>query len=126
MTEHHVLVGYRLRVFALADELGNVSHAGRLMGVHGSTYYWCKPRSTGGALKRYGSGSAAGRGCPTKSAASGAADRRLQPRPSLVRSAADRGRAGAREVGRAADLRTRDLAGAPPGRAEHARPVAGR
>ena len=39
MIEHDVLVGYRLRLFTLADELGNVSEACRLMGVHRSTYY---------------------------------------------------------------------------------------
>jgi transposase InsO family protein len=38
MTEHDVLVGYRLRLFTLAEELGNVSEACRLMGVHRSTY----------------------------------------------------------------------------------------
>ena len=39
MTEHDVLVGYRLRLFTLADELQNVSKACALMGVHRSTYY---------------------------------------------------------------------------------------
>ena len=39
MTEHDVLVGYRLRPFTLANKLGNVSEACRLMGVHRSTYY---------------------------------------------------------------------------------------
>ena len=39
MTEDDVLVGYRLRLFTLADELGNVSQACRLMGVHRSSYY---------------------------------------------------------------------------------------
>ena len=39
MTEHDVLVGYRLRLFTLADELGSVSQACRIMGVHRSTYY---------------------------------------------------------------------------------------
>jgi hypothetical protein len=39
VTEHDVLVGYRLRLFTLADELGNVAQACRLMGVHRSTYY---------------------------------------------------------------------------------------
>ena len=39
MTEHDVLVGFRLRLFTLADELGNVSQACRLMGVHRSTFY---------------------------------------------------------------------------------------
>ena len=39
MTEHDALVGYRLRLFSLADELGSVSQACRMMGVHRSTYY---------------------------------------------------------------------------------------
>ena len=38
MTEHDVLVGFRLRLFTLADELGNVSAACRAMGVDRSTY----------------------------------------------------------------------------------------
>ena len=42
MTEHDVLVGYRVRLFTLADDLGNVSQACRLMGVHRSTYYRLK------------------------------------------------------------------------------------
>jgi transposase InsO family protein len=39
VTEDDVLGGYRLRLFTLAEELGNVSEACRLMGVHRSTYY---------------------------------------------------------------------------------------
>jgi hypothetical protein len=39
MTEHDVLVGFRLRLFTLAEELGNVSAACRAMGVDRSTYY---------------------------------------------------------------------------------------
>ena len=38
MTESDVLFGYRLQLFALADERG-VSEACRLLGVHRSTYY---------------------------------------------------------------------------------------
>lgn len=38
MTEHDVLVGYRLRLFTLAEEIG-VRPACRAMGVHHSTYY---------------------------------------------------------------------------------------
>jgi transposase len=38
MTQDDVLFGFRLRLFALADERG-VSQACRLMGVHRSTYY---------------------------------------------------------------------------------------
>ena len=48
MTEHDVLVGYRLRLFTLAQELGNVSAACRAMGVDRSTYsVWIA-----GALRR--------------------------------------------------------------------------
>jgi transposase InsO family protein len=44
MTEHDVLVGFRLRLFTLADELGNVSAACRAMGVDRSTYYRLKAK----------------------------------------------------------------------------------
>jgi hypothetical protein len=39
VTEHDVLVGSRLRLVTLADELGNFARACRLMGVRQSTYY---------------------------------------------------------------------------------------
>ena len=39
MTEHDVLVGFRLRLFSMAEELGNVSEACRVMGVDRSTSY---------------------------------------------------------------------------------------
>jgi hypothetical protein len=42
MTEDDVLFGQRVRLFTLADELGNVSEACRLMGFHRSTYYALK------------------------------------------------------------------------------------
>jgi hypothetical protein len=44
MTEHAVLVGYRLRFCTLAEELGDVSRACRLVGVHRSSYYRLKKR----------------------------------------------------------------------------------
>jgi transcriptional regulator of acetoin/glycerol metabolism len=44
LTEHDVLVGFRLRLFTLADELGNVSAACRAMGVDRSTYYRLKAK----------------------------------------------------------------------------------
>jgi transposase InsO family protein len=44
VTEHDVLVGYRLRLFTLAQELDNVSAACRAMGVDRSTYYRLKQR----------------------------------------------------------------------------------
>lgn len=49
MSEDDVLFGFRLRLFTLAEELGNVSKACRQMGVARSTYYEWKPR-----LERYG------------------------------------------------------------------------
>lgn len=49
MTDDDVLFGYRLRLFTLADELGNISQACRQMGVDRSTYYRWKPK-----LERYG------------------------------------------------------------------------
>jgi helix-turn-helix protein len=49
MTEDDVLFGFRLRLFTLAEELGNVSEACRVMGVARSTYYAWKPK-----LERYG------------------------------------------------------------------------
>ncbi|MGH2983941.1 MAG: DDE-type integrase/transposase/recombinase [Solirubrobacterales bacterium] len=49
MTHDDVLFGYRLRLFTLAEELGNVSEACRQMGVSRSTYYDWKPK-----LCRYG------------------------------------------------------------------------
>jgi transposase InsO family protein len=42
MSEHDVLFGFRLRLFTLAQELGNVSAACRAMGVDRSTYYRLK------------------------------------------------------------------------------------
>jgi transposase InsO family protein len=44
VTEHDVLTGFRVRLFTLADELGNVSAACRAMGVDRWTYYRLKKR----------------------------------------------------------------------------------
>jgi transposase len=44
MREHDVLFGFRLRLFTLAEELGNVSAACRQMGVDRSTYYRLKKK----------------------------------------------------------------------------------
>jgi transposase InsO family protein len=44
VTEHDVLVGFRLRLFTLADELGNVSAACRAMGVDRSSFYRLKAK----------------------------------------------------------------------------------
>ena len=42
MTHDDVLFGYRLRLFTLAEELGNVSEACRRMGVSRQTFYRLK------------------------------------------------------------------------------------
>lgn len=42
-----MLTGIRLRLFTLADELGNVAAACRAMGVDRSTYYRLKKRRSG-------------------------------------------------------------------------------
>ena len=39
MTQDDLLYRFRLRVFAMAQELGNVRAACRAMGIHPSTYY---------------------------------------------------------------------------------------
>jgi transposase InsO family protein len=44
VTEDDVLFGQRVRLLTLADELGNVSEACRLMGFHRSTYYALKAK----------------------------------------------------------------------------------
>lgn len=49
MTQGDVLYRYRLRTMALAEELGNVRAACRVMGIHRSTYYRWKRD-----LERYG------------------------------------------------------------------------
>jgi hypothetical protein len=68
MTEHDVLAGYRLCLFTLADELGHVSQACRPMGSIARPTVGGSARLTGGGSRRCGSESAAGRGCPTRSA----------------------------------------------------------
>ncbi len=69
MTDDDVLFGFRLRLFTLAEELGNVS-AG--LPGDGRPPLDLLPagsgRSTAGGSRRCGSGSAGGRGCRTRSA----------------------------------------------------------
>src|SRR5215211_3290768 len=120
MTEHDVLVGFRLRLFTLAEELGNVSAACRAMGVHRSTYYRLKRK-----VDRWGLEALRAAGAPPAADAErdrpppGAAGGGLRARPPGPRAAAHLGRAGQGEVGRDPDLRARRLAGAQPRRAQH-------
>ena len=53
-----------MRLFTLADELGNVSQACRLMGVHRSTYYRLKRQVEPWRLEALNVGSAGAHGCP--------------------------------------------------------------
>ena len=86
MTEDDVLFGFRLRLFTLAEEIGTSEQACRAMGVHHSTYYRWKRRSSAGASRRCGSASAAGRGCPTRSARTSSSG--SSPSPSATRASA--------------------------------------
>jgi hypothetical protein len=120
MLEHDVLVGFRLRLFTLGEELGKVSAAFRAMGGDRSTYYRLRRR-----VGRWGLEALRVR-------------ERRRPRmpneigPHLEQrivafalghpgpgAAADRGRAATGEVGRDSDLRARCLAGAQTRRAQH-------
>jgi hypothetical protein len=119
VTEHDVVVGYRLRLFTLAGNLGNVSRACRLM---------ASPRSTDYRLEKWVQGLEAlnvcerrRRGCPIRSGRTSSSGswpsrwlaRRLAP--------ADQRRAGQGEVGWAADVRARRPARAGQVGAEHGR-----
>jgi Homeodomain-like domain len=66
MSNDDVLFGFRLRVFALAAEIG-VRPACRAMGVHHSTYYRWKRRVDRRGLEALMVRSGAGRGCRTSS-----------------------------------------------------------
>src|SRR5205809_2326052 len=88
MSKDDVLYGYRLRLFALAGEIG-VRPACRAMGVHHSTYYRLKakgrPVGPGGAAAE---GAAAAADAEPAWAAPRAADPRLRARAPGLRSEA--------------------------------------
>ena len=86
MSEDDVLFGYRLRLFALAGEIG-VRPACRAMGVHHSTYYrWAEKVERWGLEALRPQGAAAAADAEPARPASGAADRRVRARPAGVRS----------------------------------------
>ena len=112
MSEDDVLFGYRLRLFALAGEIG-VRAACRTMGVHHSTYYrWAEKVDRWGLEALAAAGAAAAADAERARPAPGAADPRLLARPPRARAQADQRRARAGEVGRPQDLPERRLAGA--------------
>jgi hypothetical protein len=110
VTEHDVLVGSRLRLFTLAEELGNVSQACRLMGLHRFTYYRLKKQVDRSGLEALNVHERRRRGCPTRSGRTSSSG--WWPSRWLARRSAqaDQRRAGRGEVGWAADLRARRLA----------------
>ena len=69
MTKDDVLFGYRLRLFALAGEVG-VSEACRVMGVHGRPATARRCRLIVRAWRCFGRGSAGGRRCQPSSRSS--------------------------------------------------------
>ena len=120
MSHDDVLFRYRLRLFTLAEELGNVSEACRRMGMSRQTYYRLKRQ-----MDRWGIEALRVR------------ERRRPRQPNEIgphleqrivafclahpglRAPAHLRRTGAGEVGRPADLRARRLARALPRGAEH-------
>ena len=84
MTEHDVLVGFRLRLFTLADELGNVSAACRAMGVDRSTYYRLKAMVDRWGLEALGPRAPAAADAQPDRPAPRAAHHRLRARPSRL------------------------------------------
>jgi hypothetical protein len=67
VTEHDVLVGYRVRLFTLAEKLGNVSRACRLMGAHRSSYQRLRKQGDRWGLEALNVRERGPRGCPTRS-----------------------------------------------------------
>ena len=117
MTQDDLLYRFRLRVFAMAAELGNVRAACRAMGIHPSTYYRWKRQ-----LDRHGPEilRPRERRVPRMAnATSPLIEQRVvafalgHPR---VRAGPDRRRAGPAEVGRDQVVDQRGVAGAAPPR----------
>ena len=63
MSNDDALFRFRLRLFALAKELGSVRAACRMLGVHHSMYYPGSGSWSASARRSYGRGSVAGLGC---------------------------------------------------------------
>ena len=123
MTDHDVLYGYRLALFDLAART-SVSRV-RIFGVHRSTYYRWKRRSTGTAWRCCGPGSGDGRGCRISSrrwSSSGSS-----PTASVIpaRAGSDRRRAGPRRWGGILVSAQRRVASAQTPRPQHARQATG-
>jgi transposase InsO family protein len=126
VTEHDVLVGYRLRLFTVAEELGNVSAACRAMDVDRSTYYRLKKRVDRWGLEALNVRERRRPRMPNQIGPH--LEQRiiaLRPRSSRLRAQTHQRRAGPREVGRPAHQRARRMARRAQGRAEHPRQAPG-
>ena len=111
MTKQDVLVGFGLRLFTLAEELGKVSETCRVMGVDRSTYYRLKAKVDRWGLEALSVREPGVRGCPTRSvrtSSSGSSrsrwgtppmDRDGSQRSSRARSGAPSGSAGTESGG---------------------------
>ena len=121
MVDDDVLFGFRLRLFSLAAELGNVR-----AGVPDLRASTPRPTTAGGARscarasRCSGRGSAGHPGCPTRRASSSSSGSSPSPRPPGSRTAAHQRHPRPGALGRHRHQPQRRLAGAPP-----ARPVAG-
>ena len=117
MVDDDVLFRFRLRLFSLAAELGNVREACRLMGVHPSTYYrWRGPVLRSGLeMLRPRERRHAADAQPDEPARR-AADRRLQPGSPGPRAAADQRDPRPGALGRHRRQSQRRLAGPPAAR----------
>ena len=116
MVNDDVLYGFRLRLFSLAEELGNVRAACRIFGIHPSTYYrWRGPVLRSG-LEMLRPRSAGHRGCPTRRASSPSSGSSPSPSAIRARPATDQRDARPGALGRHRHQPQRRLAGPPPPR----------
>ena len=101
VVDDDVLFKFRLRLFSLAAELGNVREACRLMDVHPSTYYrWRGPVLRSGLEMLQAPGAAAAPDAEPGEPARRGPGRRLQPGPPGPGTPADQRDAGPGALGR--------------------------
>ena len=68
MVDDDVLYRFRLRLFSLAEELGNVREACRIFGIHHSTYYRWQGQVVRFGLEMFRPRERGSRACPTRRA----------------------------------------------------------
>src|SRR5437588_5398398 len=92
LTADDALYRFRLRVFALAEELGNVRVACRVMGIHPSTYYRWRRQALRFGLEILRPGTAPTADAERHTGVRGAAGAGVRARTSRLRPESDRGR----------------------------------